>query len=227
MDRTWKSLVESTCCFNVGCIAASRLVEKTGLDVASASPTTTYLLEHSTRTKTESYKKKHPRVRGIPAACHPPISARSHFDKKTLLPCNPRASRVLRMFHIWFFSFLPLAPMPALPLLLEHWFRAFSKYSSIRSVVAARSCAPSDADFVLFVPLSAALSKGFFVRVCCLRLPNAPQLRVNPCPASLGVCLPRGSSALRVKNSYFKTQQCWLFSQSARSSVVMAVVHVC
>ena len=56
------------------------MVENAGLKVTSAWPAST-CSSTAGETKTERHKKKHPRVTGIPAACHPPFSVRSHFKK--------------------------------------------------------------------------------------------------------------------------------------------------
>ena len=63
--------------FNVGCVVDSRLTEKTGLKVTSAWLTTTC----SRAPEQRLTRKKHPRVTGIPAACHPAFSLRNHFKK--------------------------------------------------------------------------------------------------------------------------------------------------
>ena len=60
------------------CIVALRSVGKTRLEFTSAWPTTA-CSSTAPEQRLTATKKKHSRVTSIPAACHPPLSVRSHF----------------------------------------------------------------------------------------------------------------------------------------------------
>ena len=125
--------------------------------------------------------------RGLPSSCLLILLVTSclpHRTSTSFLSTSSGCSAPASLFQ-------SVTPISALRLLLELWFSAISRSSSIHSFNAACECSPlSGANFVLFVALRAAPSKhSFRSPPCRFRQHNAPQLLFDPPPATLGAGL--------------------------------------